>query len=49
MIGALYIDGIDVFTEYGVFVHEGGYNGLVQWPSLKTPDHNGRTQGGDLP
>ncbi len=36
----LYIDGIDAFTEYGVFIAAGGYNGLVGYPSLKTPASN---------
>ena len=37
---SFYIDGLDAYTEWGVFVHEGGYNGLVQWPALKTPESN---------
>lgn len=31
----LYIDGIDAFTRFGVFVHDTGYTGLVSYPSLK--------------
>lgn len=40
MIGKLLIDGQDAYDAFGVFVRDGGYNGLVQWPSLKTPDSN---------
>lgn len=35
MIGALYVDGIDVFVEYGVYIIENGYNGLLSFPALK--------------
>lgn len=40
MTGALYIDGIDAFANFGVFVHDGGYNGVAQWPALKAVDSN---------
>lgn len=40
MTGDLYIDGIDVFAEYGVFITEGGYNGLVSAPKLKAIKYN---------
>ncbi len=40
MTGKLLIDGRDAYTTFGVFVADGGYNGLVQYPSLKTPDSN---------
>lgn len=33
--GRLYIDGKDAFAEYGVFVEQYGYNGLVQMPPFK--------------
>lgn len=35
MIGKLYIDGIDAFDCYGVFVVENGYSALLSWPALK--------------
>lgn len=34
----LYIDGLGARTNYHVAVQEGGYHGVVEWPSLKTPD-----------
>lgn len=40
MNGKLYIDGLDAFTAYGVFVQNGGYANLVQWPALKSVDTN---------
>jgi hypothetical protein len=40
MVGKLFIDNNDAFTEFGVFVERGGYKGLVQYPPLKTPDSN---------
>ena len=36
MTDRLFIDGKDAFTEFGVFVSEGGYNDLVAFPSLKS-------------
>lgn len=48
MTGQLTIDGIDVYQEFGVFIdHEGGYDGLLTYPDLKTfainnwPDEDG--------
>ena len=38
MEGKLYIDGLDAYTEYGVYVQEGGFNGLAQFPPLKSVD-----------
>ena len=35
MSGRFYIDGKDAFTEYGIYVQEGGYNELVAFPPLK--------------
>lgn len=35
MTGRLYIDGKDIYTEFGVAVVEGGYNELVSYPPLK--------------
>jgi len=40
MTGTLYIGGLDAFVHYGVFVLEGGYNGLVSFPPLKNVDSN---------
>jgi len=40
MTGKTYIDGVDIFTTYGVWITEGGYNGLVAFPPLKQPDAN---------
>lgn len=40
MIGKLYIDGNDVWTQYGVFVVQGGYNDLVAMPPLKDVESN---------
>lgn len=40
MTGRLYIDGIDVYTEFGLGVSEGGYNELVAFPPLKTVKSN---------
>ena len=34
------IDGKDIYAVYGAFVTEGGYNGLVQFPSLKAVEYN---------
>lgn len=36
MVGKLFIDGVDAFTEYGVFVEQYGYKGVVQFPKFKT-------------
>lgn len=38
MIGSAYIDGIDLYKSYGIFVTEGGYNGLVSYPALGPVD-----------
>jgi hypothetical protein len=40
MIANLYIDGHDVYTEFGIFLTEGSYKGLMSFPSLKEPDKN---------
>lgn len=40
MRGRLYIDGLDAFDEFGVFVKDGGLNALLAFPPLKTPDNN---------
>lgn len=40
MTGRLYIDGKDAYTEYGVYVTEGGWNELVAYPPLKAVESN---------
>lgn len=40
MKGRLYIDGKDVYTEYGVYVVKGGWNELIAYPPLKTVESN---------
>lgn len=40
MTGKTFIDGQDIWTAYGAFVTEGGYAGLVQFPSLKAIEYN---------
>ena len=35
MVGKLFIDGLDAFSEYGIFVEQYGYKALVQMPSFK--------------
>ncbi|MEI6752343.1 MAG: hypothetical protein WCK78_04170 [Paludibacter sp.] len=39
MAGVFYIDGISSET-FGVFVRDGGYSGLVSYPTMKAPDQN---------
>lgn len=36
MKGDLYIDGKDAYTEYGVYILDGGYTELIAMPQLKT-------------
>jgi hypothetical protein len=40
MTGKLYIDGIDAYSEYRVFIAEGGYRELVAFPALKKVESN---------
>lgn len=40
MKGKTYIDGKDIFTAFGALVTDGGYSGLVEFPSLKTVEYN---------
>lgn len=40
MTGRLYIDGKDIYAEYGVYVVQGGWNELIAYPSLKPIDSN---------
>jgi hypothetical protein len=36
----LLIDGKDAYVQWGVYVTEQGYNDLIAWPPLKTPESN---------
>lgn len=38
--GALYVDGYDVYKQFGMYVVEGGYNELVAFPPLKDVEKN---------
>lgn len=40
MIGACYIDGIDVYSQFGVIIEGDGYNELLTFPAMKQPDQN---------
>lgn len=40
MIGAFYIDDIDIYAQYGVVITDGGYSDLLCFPALKTPEYN---------
>ena len=40
MIGQIYIDGIDIYATFGIFINEGGYDGVVTFPPLKKPESN---------
>lgn len=40
MTGQIFIDGKDIYLQYGVFVTEGGLNSLVAMPPLKTVKSN---------
>lgn len=40
MTGRLLIDSIDVYTQYGVYVIDGGWNELINLPPLKTVTSN---------
>lgn len=40
MTGRLYIDGSDAYQQYGVYVTEGGWNGLVSMPPMKAVESN---------
>ena len=40
MTGRLYIDGKDVYADFGLWVVEGGYNDIVAFPPLKTVKSN---------
>lgn len=40
MRGELYIDGKDAYTDFGVWITEGGYDGFLPFPELVEPDRN---------
>ncbi len=40
MNGSCYIDGIDIFDEYGVFIEGDGYDELFSFPAIVDPDKN---------
>lgn len=40
MNGQLYIDGKDVYANFGLYVVEQGLNGLIQWAALKAVAYN---------
>lgn len=40
MKGKLYINGVDAYSRYGVFVEQYGYKALVQYPALKAVESN---------
>jgi hypothetical protein len=40
MKGKLYIDGIDAYERYGIFVAKDGYPDLISFPAFKTLDSN---------
>lgn len=40
MTGRLYIDGIDIYSQFGAYVQDGGWNELVSMPPLKAVDAN---------
>lgn len=38
--GSLFVDGVDVFERYGVYVIDGGWDSLLAFPPLKTVSSN---------
>ena len=40
MTGQATIDGSDIYTTYGITILENGYNALVNYPPMKTPESN---------
>ena len=40
MYGAFTLDGNDAYAYYGAFVVDKGFNGVAQWPGLKSYDEN---------
>lgn len=35
-----YIDGISTYKQYGVWITRGGYNGILTFPEMETPEKN---------
>lgn len=40
MTGYCYIDGVDIYNEFGVFISGDGYDELLSFPAMKEPDKN---------
>lgn len=40
MSGKLYVDGYDVYKQYGIYVPDGGWTSLIAFPPLKQPEQN---------
>lgn len=40
MSGRLYIDGVNIYKEFGIFVADGGYTGLISPAGLKEIEYN---------
>ena len=40
MRGELYIDNRDAYTDFGVWITRGGYDGLLPFPELVEPGRN---------
>ena len=40
MTGKTFIGGTDIYTAFGAFVTDGGYEDLAQFPPLKAVDYN---------
>lgn len=40
MSGRLYIDGFDVYKQFGVYVPDGGWSSLIAFPPLKSYEQN---------
>lgn len=40
MTGFCYMDGVDIYTAYGVIIAENGYNDFLTFPALVEPDKN---------
>lgn len=40
MTGRLYIDGLDAYIQWGVYVVHGGWNEAIAFPSLKAVEYN---------
>lgn len=40
MKGLFYIDSKDALSQFGIFITEGGYNGILSFPALKAPEQS---------